>query len=93
MISFASQSGSNKLFAIVLVVDVNQSGIKGEEHEISQNETEKNHVASWSAENLHDEANYVLPTVDEYDRFYDFGNDDVDYDDDTEEEMHENEPT
>ena len=39
--------------------------------------------------NLHDGANDVLPTVDEYDRYYDLGNDDVYYDDDREEEMNE----
>ena len=43
----------------------------------------------WSAVNLHDGANDVLPALDEYDKFYDFGNDDVYYDDDREEEMNE----
>ena len=39
--------------------------------------------------NLHDEVNDVLPTVDEYDKFYSLHNDGVDYDDDTKEKMHE----
>ena len=38
--------------------------------------------------NLHDRVNDVLFTVNEYDKFYNFPNDDIDYDDNTEEEMH-----
>ena len=43
----------------------------------------------WSAVNLRDMINDVLPTVDEYNMYYDLGNDDVYYDDDREEEMND----
>ena len=89
VIPFVSRSGSNRLSVTVPTVDVNRSGIRGEEDEIPQNDIEENHVVGWSVVNLHDEANDVLPTVDEYDRYYDLGNDDVYYDDDREEEMNE----
>ena len=89
VIPFASQSGSNKLSCSIPEVDVNRSGIRGEEDKILQNETEENHVVGWSSVNLHDGVNDVLPIVDECDMFYNVRNDDVDYDDDTKEEMHE----
>ena len=44
VILFVSRSGSNKLSAAVLAVDVNRSGIRGEKDEIQQNKIEKNHV-------------------------------------------------
>ena len=44
MIPFVSRSGSNRLSVTAPVVDVNQSGIRGEEDEIPQNEIEENHV-------------------------------------------------
>ena len=48
----------------------------------------------WSSVNLHNGAdirgvNDVLPTIDEYDRFYHLRSHDVDYDDATYEDMHE----
>ena len=61
-----SRSGSNRLSVTVPTVDVNRSGIRGEEDEIPQNEIEENHVVGWSSKNLHDEVNDALPTGDEY---------------------------
>ncbi|KAF3435547.1 hypothetical protein FNV43_RR22636 [Rhamnella rubrinervis] len=73
-ISLVSQSGSNGLYRNV---------IKNEEYSISHNEIEEN-----TALNLHDEnditvAYRVLPTTDEYDKLYNLYNYDVDYDNDT----------
>ena len=44
----------------------------------------------WCSVHLHDGINVVLPTIDEYDRLYNLCGHDVDYDDDTCEDMHEN---
>lgn len=46
--------------------------IRGEENEIPQNETEENHVVSWFSVNLYNGVNVVLPTVYEYNMFYNF---------------------
>ena len=70
-------------------MDVNRSGIKDEEDEIPQNGTEANTTVDWSSVNLHDGVDVVLPTIDEYNRLYNLCGHDVDYDDDTYEDMHE----
>ncbi|KAF3440981.1 hypothetical protein FNV43_RR19267 [Rhamnella rubrinervis] len=93
-ILFASQSGSNKLSSSRSIVDVNRSRIKDKEDSISQNEIEENTAFRWSLVNLHDRVDItrvdgVLPTIDKYDRLYNFYNYDVDYDDNTSAKMHE----
>ena len=87
-IPFASRSGSNRPSCSRHAVDVNRSGIRDEEDEIPQNGTEANTAVDWSSVNLHDGADVVLPTIDEYDRLYNLCSHDVDYDDDTYQDMH-----
>ena len=59
-ISFASQSGSNKLSCLRPIVDVNRSEIRDEKDEIPQNETETNTIVDQSSMNLHHGVDVVL---------------------------------
>ncbi|KAF3432305.1 hypothetical protein FNV43_RR27045 [Rhamnella rubrinervis] len=89
-IPFASQSWSNRLSSLRTKVDVNSSSIINEEYSISHNEIEEN-----IALNLHDRNDIIMvdcvsPTIDEFDTLYNLYNYDIDYDNDTNVGMQEN---
>lgn len=92
--AFSSHSGSNRPSCSIPTLNVNRSGIRGEEDESGQIRTEANQFVGRSSVNMHNGVditgvNVVLPTIDEYDRLYNLGTYDVDCQDGIEYEIHD----
>ncbi|KAF3452066.1 hypothetical protein FNV43_RR08162 [Rhamnella rubrinervis] len=82
-IPFTTQNGSNRLSSSRPIVDINGSGIRNKENPISFNEIKENIALNLNNENDITMADHVLPIIDEYDRLYNLYNYDVDYDNNT----------